>query len=617
MWAGSPHYPKAAQLDHRGEPNPLPAIRYARIGSAAAPAPDGIPQTPFPLLIVAMALIILPVMALCLAIAYWRADVVDDQLFALFGWRIAHGATVYVDVWDNKPPGIYWLNALGFLLAGGENYLGVIALCGAALVVSFACFFIISASVYFRGAAAIATVLASFYITHGYFQGGTNRTETFLVMFELAAVAAYVRGCWRDRWWVWLLAGLLCGFAFLFKQVGLAAWGAMGVHTLVLAACGDIRWPTAIKRCVLLAIGPVLVVAAAVGVLWRQDALDAAWFAVVEFNRGYFEAGRSSLTDTFLNRYMLQNEIFRILPLPLLMCAAALIHATLWWLRPRLRPAEIEQPLVAFQPACPRYLVLFVVWWAAAFYGAVVSPHYFRHYLVPTIPPMMLIAGYLINVLRTEISLTARMQQRIGVTAAFVAIGYFAWSALYRQWEELSKVYVYRFVQQEPPDWELVGEVLERYTTPEETVQAFGYMPGIYLQAHRMNATRFATTEKIGQIGRTRQAGLIREHLIGRIDAEPPAAIVISAQEFFEINNPDQTTRTLDPLDTWLAGLLAKRYRLVADVPKVNVFIFKRSDLVPKHWKLPEAPLAQASPPAATKPAATAPAATRPAPREK
>jgi hypothetical protein len=40
----------------------------------------------------------------------------DAQLFAYFGFQWRHGHIPYVDIWDNKPPGIFAANALGFYL---------------------------------------------------------------------------------------------------------------------------------------------------------------------------------------------------------------------------------------------------------------------------------------------------------------------------------------------------------------------------------------------------------------------------------------------------------------------------------------------------------------------
>src|SRR5260370_8945907 len=35
----------------------------------------------------------------------------DAGTYADIGWALNHGARLYLYVWDNKPPGIYWLSA--------------------------------------------------------------------------------------------------------------------------------------------------------------------------------------------------------------------------------------------------------------------------------------------------------------------------------------------------------------------------------------------------------------------------------------------------------------------------------------------------------------------------
>ena len=49
---------------------------------------------------------------------HWRSNNADSDLFAYYGWCIAHGARPYLDVWDNKPPGIWWVNAAAIRLCG-------------------------------------------------------------------------------------------------------------------------------------------------------------------------------------------------------------------------------------------------------------------------------------------------------------------------------------------------------------------------------------------------------------------------------------------------------------------------------------------------------------------
>lgn len=78
----------------------------------------GSKQTPLYVHIAAMMLFVLPCIAVSQFTAHLENAVLDDHLFAYFGWRIWNGAALYVDVWDHKPPGMFWLNALGFLIGG-------------------------------------------------------------------------------------------------------------------------------------------------------------------------------------------------------------------------------------------------------------------------------------------------------------------------------------------------------------------------------------------------------------------------------------------------------------------------------------------------------------------
>lgn len=543
------------------------------------------------MLLVVMALVIIPLIVICQVIAYWRIDVVDDQMFGYFGWRIAHGATVYLDVWDNKPPAIYWINAVGMFVGGG-SYAGVIAMCVLALVISHVAAFVIGCSLFHRSAAALTTILLSFFLMHGFYTGGTNRTETFLVACELSAVAFYMRGWARDRWWKWYAAGLLCGLAFLFKQVGLAAWGCMGLHTLILVCTRELRLRDGLRRGLLLLAGAATTVYAAGTYLWAQGALGEALRATFTFNAAYFSHGASRFPYNLVNWYLLQNHVRPILLAPLLMALAAGIHAFLWWLRPYYRPPEIADQLKAHAPVCPRYFLLFAMWFVVAFYGALMSPHGFRHYLVPSIPPLILLGGYLINVLLAERKLLVRVQQRAWVLVAFVVLGYFSYEALTIQFHEFSIVWVHRIDPwlsergffggeaasvgaYKPAHWETVGDAVASVTEPDDRIQCFGYMPGVYLHARRINASRFTTTEKIGHV--RERADWIARELEETLAKTPPPLIVMPAEDYHNLH--DKTRATAWPVWTRLDTWLAENYRLIEDIPKFGtVYVFIRND---------------------------------------
>ena len=46
----------------------------------------------------------------------------DSGVFHYIGWLITQGKIPYRDVWDHKPPVIFFINALGLLLAGGSRW---------------------------------------------------------------------------------------------------------------------------------------------------------------------------------------------------------------------------------------------------------------------------------------------------------------------------------------------------------------------------------------------------------------------------------------------------------------------------------------------------------------
>lgn len=542
-----------------------------------SPQPPGKSRSAFAGAIVALILVLTPLLILAQLAAHLRTDVVDDQMFAYYGWRIAHGGVVYVDIWDNKPPGIYWINAFGMWL-GGDSYFGIVALCVLAVLIAHVCFYVIASSVYFPAAAAVATALASFYITHARYQGGANRTETFLVPCELAAVALYVRGYARDRAWVWLLSGALCGAAVLFKQVGVAALGAMGLHLLWLMLIRRLPFQSGVLRGLLILAGFAATLLLAGATLAAQGALYEAWFAAVTFNQSYFNVGDSGLTGRFVNMWRLRQEILPILLLPMLMAIATVIHASLWALRPQFKPLEIERPVVEYKAVVPHFLVLFGLWTLIALYGAMVSPHAFRHYIVPFVPPLMLFSAYIINLLQAEASLLRRLQNRAWVTAGFVVMGYFASEAAYRHWEEVSKVwnerdpvYVDGRWKIKPSEVEEVGDKVAEISESSDTLQCWGYLPGVYLQARRANVCRFTTTEKLGQV--RENARFVGEELRNRLSERPPTVFVLSATDWAWITGvyPDNPP---DALGAWLAGWLHENYEQVADVR--NFYVMKR-----------------------------------------
>jgi hypothetical protein len=52
--------------------------------------------------------------------SYWAVLRDDHYQLIYLGQRVLDGGTYYIDCWENKPPGIAWINAIALALAGGR-----------------------------------------------------------------------------------------------------------------------------------------------------------------------------------------------------------------------------------------------------------------------------------------------------------------------------------------------------------------------------------------------------------------------------------------------------------------------------------------------------------------
>lgn len=532
--------------------------------------PAGAPSETSALELLAFGLLTLAIIAQSQIFANYRTDTVDDELFAYFGWLISHGGTLYLDMWDNKPPGIFWVNALGMWLGNGD-LLGVALVTLAAVLILHVLFFMAAAGFVPRGAAALGTCLASLYLCHSFFAGATNRTETYVMLFELAAIAVYLRALARPRGWKWLLVGVFCGTALVFKQIGFAALGATILHQIVLATTRRSTWRASGERIATIATGALLVGAAVSLALLARGSLKQAAFAIYGFNRAYFAVSDSTLLFNYANYLTLERHALPILTLPLLLAAAAMIHAPLAWKFPQYRLAAAPGRENSDKPTCPFPLWLFVFWMLIAMYGAMLGPHGWRHYWLPVLPPLLLLGVYTINLVKGEMRLLPRVVQRGTALVALLAIGYFASTAVSRQWDAIARIWIDRDPVWRAGSWrptvkpskiELVAEKVRELSDPGDRILCWNYYPGVYLYSRRRALGRFPTLEKTWQVGDENTKFMLDE--TGRALAHsPPKLIILDWRDYHRLTATGDV-HYRNRLEPWLARMISGGYELAA-----------------------------------------------------
>jgi 4-amino-4-deoxy-L-arabinose transferase-like glycosyltransferase len=155
----------------------------------------------------------------------------DSGVFLYMGWRMTEGDVPYRDVWDHKPPLIYFVDALGLVLTP-DSLWGVWLL---QFVFIFFTIFILY-KLLDREFGIAAAMAGSVTLISGLFtvllKG--NVTEGYALVFQAMGFWLFVKAWKSDfprgtTFWI----GLLGGLAFNFKQTTIGVWVT---YSLVLIA---------------------------------------------------------------------------------------------------------------------------------------------------------------------------------------------------------------------------------------------------------------------------------------------------------------------------------------------------------------------------------------------
>ncbi|MGE0479137.1 MAG: hypothetical protein AB7Q17_01575 [Phycisphaerae bacterium] len=487
--------------------------------------------------------------------AHWRDNLADDHLFAFFGWRIAGGAVPYLDVWDNKPPGIWWINAAAFLLCG-EGPCGPILASTIALSITLAAFGGAAAALFHASVRGWALAVGALVLTSLRYECGGNRTETWVVALETLAICGYLR--WRRGGrGAWLIvAALAAGAAPVFKQAGIAAavacaghwlcarWRARGAGAArgrpAARAHGRARGFRLAVAAAAAAIAPATIAAAA---LATQGALFESYFAVATFNRAYFAVNDARWLPNEMVWRVVRPAFLPMIPL-LLLAGTGVLLAAIARCRNRggraalhaARPAEHTQELSPVPPSAatgvPGATALLVAWVLLAVYLAIVGPGRREYHLMPSLPALGLLALIPLDTLAAGRGLRHQLATRPTHCAAFVTyalalMGFVApgAAATLAAWRHKTAPWSTAFA--EPPPHQLQAAYIRTHTAPTDLLYVWGWSPGTYRAAYRPNASRFATLEKRSHVGE--HARFILDGAIADLQARPPRLILITA----------------------------------------------------------------------------------------
>ena len=405
-------------------------------------------------------LLVFSLLALCvLSVPVFCTQFLNDMdSYALVSNKLLHGAVLYRNAIDTKPPLVFLHYAAIFRLVGSVNLTAVkivtMIWLGLTAFVTSRIYKALFPSSRRPEVAALLFILASF---SGWGEDFlSSNTEILSNLFVLLGVWCMVAEDFSDSAVRLVLGGLMIGIACLYRnQAGavLAAYGAT-----VIVRHRDL--PRMTRRFFFLGVGWLVPVAIVIAYYVSIDSLPDLVF-LLRYQSYYLRRH-----DQYAPQVLGQVAIVLVSQAPFLLLSG---WQVIRLMRGRLLTRDV-------------FLLWFLGFSVLPFF---IGGHYFAHYFVQAIPALVLLATEALA------SPAARPDGGRGTrffrcARAYVAINVVLFSAV--------NTFYYSQVQPDAPNPAL-ARFIQQYTTPDDSLFLWTWRRNVLFEVHRVYATRFLSNE--------------------------------------------------------------------------------------------------------------------------
>lgn len=228
----------------------------------------------------------------------------DQNIFNIMGYDWATGGVPYVTTWDCKGPLVFFMNMLGFRLAGGIGGVFIVEAVHLAATLLVA-FFLLRR--FFKPLGACCCVVL-YTMAYACVCSQGNQAGEYEMLLSVAATVLACRWSrqWNDGdaahpWQYALVYGLFFGSCFLSRAtnaVAMAAWTAVVFVVLV----GNRLWRNLLLNIGAFAVGFAIIFVPFAAYFCYKGAFADMMYGTIGFNIEYFLSSNSSETWANINR---------------------------------------------------------------------------------------------------------------------------------------------------------------------------------------------------------------------------------------------------------------------------------------------------------------------------
>lgn len=386
----------------------------------------------------------------------------DSGVFAYLGRQILRGHTLYLTAWDQKPPGVFLINALGLWMGAGTRW-GIWGIEMVFLLLATYCLWLLVQ----RILGELPAVAACLAWTAGIFlliSGAGNFTEEYSLVFNLAALLLYFAGQnsgprLRQYWFL----GVLLGCAILIQPKNTGPILSLFLLEFLLVMQGRLDVPAWIRR-LLAALGGLAVPAAAMVVYFvPRGAWDAFLQASFLYNFSY-----SAKPDVV---GALTSGLVAVGP-PVGMAVIGLAASTRNWRRGREQQSDSVRLLALWLILdVPLEIIL-----------SSLSGRAYHHYFIMWMPAVAVACAFAVDVLDEQLLRYMRRYLAAAITALAIGAILLNLGSLAQLVHGAYNLIVLRRdfqLEERVPAW------IRSHSDPADTVFVWGHTPAINFLANR------------------------------------------------------------------------------------------------------------------------------------
>ena len=429
----------------------------------------------------------------------------DSGVFHYIGWLITQGKIPYRDVWDHKPPVIFFINALGLLLAGGSRW-GVWGLEAFFLILSGEISLILLKKHFGLFPGFLATL--AWVISLPYLLCGWDFATEYGLLFQFLFLWVFSKSIAQEKTGkYWFLLGVLSGLLFLCKQnlVGISL--AAGMVAIVLGI-RDRKIQKMFSNLTYFTLGGVAVVAVFVIYFGFHHTLTDFWDAAFLYNFSYSRAEATArVLSLSIGLRLLKTSGLSYLSL------MGFLIAVMWNLIRKFSPKAL-QGIITPNPLLLLCLLDFPLELALA----VLSGRAYGHYFMAVLPVFAFFAAVSFQVLLMVLQ-AFFPDRKVGVLFCCVITGAFAVSQMHCT----DCFFPFCRSRTSPQIQDTVQYILNN-SSPEDKVLILGAETGLNFLSQRVSPTRFVYQYPLIQTGYSTYEQ--RDEFLKEVAGNQPAIIV-------------------------------------------------------------------------------------------